>query len=139
MAETAAGVYIRYYVKEPAVWVENRKRQREHKQEVRAPLLTIFKPALLINTLTACWWLAGTMVVYYSIYGLFATWLQRDLKLAAAVVATPILLADLASQSCRLRRPGVLGLGRRWHWPALGDDHPGDSRMYRGTGIPAYQ
>jgi SHS family lactate transporter-like MFS transporter len=38
-------VYIRYYVKEPAVWVENRKRQREQRKEMRAPLLTIFKPA----------------------------------------------------------------------------------------------
>src|SRR5882757_4704848 len=27
-------VYIRYFVKEPAVWVENRKRQRDLKQEV---------------------------------------------------------------------------------------------------------
>jgi MFS family permease len=44
-------VFIRYYVKEPAVWLENRKRQREQKQEVRAPLLVIFKPALLTNTL----------------------------------------------------------------------------------------
>jgi MFS transporter, SHS family, lactate transporter len=26
-------IYIRYYVKEPAVWVENRKRQREEKHE----------------------------------------------------------------------------------------------------------
>jgi MFS transporter, SHS family, lactate transporter len=90
-------VYIRYYVKEPEVWVENRKRQREQKQEVRAPLLAIFKPALLGNTLTACWWISGVMVVYYSIYGLFATWLQSDLKLPAAAVATPILLANLGT------------------------------------------
>jgi MFS transporter, SHS family, lactate transporter len=89
-------VFIRYYVKEPEVWLENRRRQREKTLEIRAPLLAIFEPALLINTLTACWWLAGTMVVYYSIYGLFATWLQKDLKLAAAVVATPILLSNLA-------------------------------------------
>jgi SHS family lactate transporter-like MFS transporter len=108
-------VYIRYYVKEPKIWVENRKRQNEHKQEVRAPLPTIFKPALLINTLTACWWLAGTMVVYYSIYGMFATWLQRDLKLAAAVVATPILLSNLVG----FAGEGYWGwvadrIGRRW-------------------------
>jgi SHS family lactate transporter-like MFS transporter len=84
-------------VKESDVWVENRKRQREQKQEVRAPILAIFKPPLLINTLTACWWMAGMMVVYYSIYGLFATWLQRDFKLAAAAVATPILLSNLGN------------------------------------------
>ena len=89
-------IYIRYYVKEPEVWVENRKRQSQQKQEVRAPLVTIFRPALLRNTLSACWWMAGTFVVYYSIYGLFATWLQREFQLSAAAVATPILLANLA-------------------------------------------
>ncbi len=90
-------VFVRNYVKEPAVWLENRKRQREQKQEVRAPLITIFKPALLYNTLTACWWMASVQVVYYSVFGLFAAWLQTDFKLAAAAVATPILLANLAA------------------------------------------
>jgi MFS family permease len=75
-------VFIRYYVKEPAVWVENRRRQREQKHEVRAPLLVIFKPALLGNTLSACWWTAGNVIVYYSIYGLFATWLPRRARCA---------------------------------------------------------
>jgi MFS transporter, SHS family, lactate transporter len=108
-------VFIRYFVKEPHVWVENRRLQREQKQEVRAPLLRIFKPALLANTLTACWWVASTLVVYYSIYGLFATWLQRDFKLTAAVVATPILFSNLAL----FAGAGVWGwiadwIGRRW-------------------------
>jgi len=47
-------VYIRYFVKEPEVWAENRKRQRVENREVRAPLLSIFKPGILGNTLTAC-------------------------------------------------------------------------------------
>ena len=88
-------LYIRYCVKEPEVWVENRKRQRQEKKEVRAPLLNIFKPALLTNTLTACWWAAGFSVVYYSVNGLFATWLQTDLKLAATFVTVPIVLSNL--------------------------------------------
>jgi SHS family lactate transporter-like MFS transporter len=37
-------VYIRYYVKEPEVWVENRNQQRGQKREVTAPLVAIFKP-----------------------------------------------------------------------------------------------
>jgi SHS family lactate transporter-like MFS transporter len=82
-------VYIRNFVKEPEVWVENRIRQREQKQEVHAPLVAIFKPALR--------WMSGVMVVYFSIFGLFATWLQSDLKLGAAIVATPILLANLGT------------------------------------------
>src|SRR6516165_4223058 len=52
-------VYIRYFVKEPPVSVENRKRQRDEKREVRAPFLAIFKPTLLANTMTACWWMMG--------------------------------------------------------------------------------
>jgi SHS family lactate transporter-like MFS transporter len=90
-------IYIRYYVKEPEVWVENRNRQREQKREVTAPLVAIFKPTLLRNMLTACWWISGVMVVYYSIYGLFATWLQREYQLSAATIATPILLANLGT------------------------------------------
>jgi SHS family lactate transporter-like MFS transporter len=102
-------VYIRYYVKEPAVWVENRKRQREQKQEIRAPLLTIFTPALLGNTLTACWWVAGVLVVYYSVYGLFATWLQREFQVEAAVIATAVLLSNL------------VGFVSCWVWGGLAD------------------
>jgi SHS family lactate transporter-like MFS transporter len=41
--------------------------------------------------------MAGTLIVYNTIYTLFATWMQTDFKLAAAVVATPILLSNLAS------------------------------------------
>jgi SHS family lactate transporter-like MFS transporter len=37
------------------------------------------------------------MLIYYSVYGLFATWLQSELKVPAAVVATPVLLSNLAN------------------------------------------
>ena len=47
-------VWIRFYVREPEVWVENKRQQRESKAEVKAPLLSIFKRDLLFNTLTAC-------------------------------------------------------------------------------------
>jgi SHS family lactate transporter-like MFS transporter len=39
--------------------------------------------------------MAGTLIAYYSVYGLFATWLQSDLKLAPAAVAIPVLLSNL--------------------------------------------
>jgi MFS transporter, SHS family, lactate transporter len=102
--------YIRYCVKEPEIWIENRKRQREEKKQVRTPLLSIFKPALLANTLSACWWAAGVMIVYYSVNGLFATWLQTELKLTAALITVPIVLANL-----------VVLLGEAfWGWVADG-------------------
>jgi MFS transporter, SHS family, lactate transporter len=90
-------VYIRYYVKEPEVWVENRRLQREENREVRAPLLEIFKWGMLGNTLLACWWMASNFVLYYSIWSLFATHLQADLKLTAMGTALPFMLANILS------------------------------------------
>jgi SHS family lactate transporter-like MFS transporter len=88
-------VYIFRYVKEPAVWLENRRQQRALKREVRAPLFAIFKPGLLGNTLNACWWTASGAVIAYSL-NLFATHLQVDLHMSPALVATPIMLGNLA-------------------------------------------
>ena len=50
-----AVLWVRRYVKEREVWVENRRRQRVEHREVRVPLVSIFKRGLLGNTLTACW------------------------------------------------------------------------------------
>ena len=115
IAPALALVYIRYFVREPAVWVENRKRQRAEKREVRVPLLKIFKPGMLGNTLTTCWFQAAGFVTYYSINALFATHLQKDLGLSPALIATPIVFANavvfLASMFW-----GWAGdhIGRRW-------------------------
>jgi len=110
-----AVVYIRFFVKEPPIWLENRRRQREEEREMRAPLLSIFKRGVLLNTLTACWWMASGFVVYYSIWALFATHLQKDLNLSPASVATPIAFANLVA----FLAMGFWGVvadkyGRRW-------------------------
>jgi SHS family lactate transporter-like MFS transporter len=110
-----AVVWIRIYVKEPAVWAENRRLQREQKKETRAPLLDIFRWRMLPNTLTACLWMGSGFVVYYSVYGMFATHLQKDLHLDAAMIAMPIALANLVG----FLASGFWGwvadwLGRRW-------------------------
>jgi MFS transporter, SHS family, lactate transporter len=89
--------YIRKFVKEPPIWVENRRRQRVERREVRAPLISIFKPGVLANTLTACLWLAGGFVAYYSVNALFATHLQKDLHLSPGLIATPIFFANLGT------------------------------------------
>src|SRR5882672_8544215 len=110
-----AVVWIRIYVKEPKVWLENRRIQREQKQEFRAPLLDIFRRRVLGNTVMACLWMASGFVIYYSVYGMFATHLQKDLHLGAAMVAMPIALANLVA----FLASGCWGyvadvLGRRW-------------------------
>jgi MFS transporter, SHS family, lactate transporter len=90
-------VWIRYYVKEPEVWVENRRQQRAQKREVRAPLVRIFQRGMLSNTLLACWWMASNFVLYYSIWALFATHLQSDLKLTTMGTAVPFMVANILS------------------------------------------
>jgi SHS family lactate transporter-like MFS transporter len=88
-------VYIRKFVQEPPVWVENRRLQRLEQREVRVPLLKIFKRGLLYNTLTACWWMASAFIVGYSVGGMFPTYLQKDLHLDPALVALPVMLQSL--------------------------------------------
>ena len=110
-----AVIFVRYFVKEPPVWVENRRRQREQRREVRAPLFSIFKRQLIGNTLNACWWMASAFVIYYSIWSLFATHLQKDLNFSPAQVATPIAIANFLA----FLASGFWGwtadhIGRRW-------------------------
>jgi len=88
-------IYIRYFVKEPPVWVENRRRQGAESREMRTPLFAIFKRGVLGNTLGACWFMASGFICWYSINSLFATHLQVDLHLSAALLATPIALSNL--------------------------------------------
>ena len=109
-------VYIRVYVKEPAVWVENRRIQRTEKREVRMPLFSIFKLGMLFNTFTACWWMASGFVTGYSVGGMFPTYLQRDLHLSPAYVALPVLLGRAWRFSCPDSVWGWVAdrVGRRW-------------------------
>jgi MFS transporter, SHS family, lactate transporter len=88
-------VWIRFYVKEPEVWVENKRKQTEAKAEVKAPLVSIFERGLLYNTLTACLWMAAAFCVYYSIWALFATYLQKEMHWTPLMVATPLFWANI--------------------------------------------
>ena len=110
-----AVVWIRIYVKEPEVWVENQKNQKAQQAEMRAPLLAIFRRAVLWNTVTACWWMASGFVVYYSIFGLFATYLTKDLHMSPAAVGWPLVLTNAATFAASFFW-GALSdkIGRRW-------------------------
>lgn len=107
--------YIRRFVNEPQVWRENRLKQRQQKREFRLPLFEIFRPGLLPNTLTTCLWMGSSFVTYYTVFGLFATHLQKDLGFGPGMVALPNALGNLSIfiSSC------VWGwvadrIGRRW-------------------------
>ncbi|MBV9252083.1 MAG: MFS transporter, partial [Acetobacteraceae bacterium] len=108
-------VWIRRYVKEPEVWVENQKKQAQVHAEVKVPLLAIFKRKVLANTLTACWWMASSFVVYYTVFGLFATYLQKDLHLSAAAVGWPLVFSNALTFIFSFVWGGLADrIGRRW-------------------------
>src|SRR6516162_1369430 len=87
--------YVRRLVKEPPIWAENRRLQRVEQREMKTPLIHIFKRGMLANTLSACWFMAGGFVLYYSVQSMFPTHLQKDLGLSPALLATPIIVANI--------------------------------------------
>ena len=115
IAPALAIVYVRFFVKEPEVWVENQRLQKEQKREVKLPLAAIFRRGIVGNVLNACWFQCAGFVTYYSINALFATHLQKDLGLSTALIATPLMLANvfvfLASSSWGWVSDRI---GRRW-------------------------
>ncbi|HEX4365737.1 MAG TPA: MFS transporter [Rhodopila sp.] len=92
-----AVVYVRFFVKEPEVWVECRRLQKAQQREVKVPLFSIFRRGMLRNTLTACWWMASGFVTYYSVTVLFATHLQVDLKMSPGAIGEVGVAANLVT------------------------------------------
>jgi SHS family lactate transporter-like MFS transporter len=107
--------YVRRYVKEPEIWIENRRLQRAQNREVHVPLISIFKRGLLFNTLTACWWMASNFILYYSLTALFVPHLQKDLNLSPTIAFWPVLFFNLVG-FVAMGFWGWTGdkLGRRW-------------------------
>ena len=54
--------------------------------------MSIFRPPLLWNTFTASIWMTGQFLVHYSMIAMFASCLQKDLKLGPGAVALPTIL-----------------------------------------------
>jgi SHS family lactate transporter-like MFS transporter len=90
-----AVIWIRFYVKEPEVWADNKRLQVEKKAQVKLPLLAIFKRQYRYNTITAILWMASAFCVYYSIWALFSTYLQKELHWTPIMVATPLFWANI--------------------------------------------
>jgi MFS transporter, SHS family, lactate transporter len=108
-------VYVRFFVKEPPVWLENRRRQRLERREVRAPFFKLFQRGMIANTLNACWWMGSSFVNNYSVIALFPSYLQKDLHLSPALVALPVMLQSVVFFGSSLVW-GVISdrIGRRW-------------------------
>ena len=110
-----AVLWVQKNVTESEVWLENRRKQRERKQEVRTPLFAIFRLRMLGNTASACLWMASGFVIYYTVFGMFATHLEKDLHLDAGAVALPLALTNVLT----FVASGFWGwvadrMGRRW-------------------------
>ena len=108
-------IWIRFFVKEPEVWVENKRLQKESGIEVKTPLFSIFKKGLIGNTLTGCLWMGAAFCVYYSIWALFSSYLQKELNWTPKMVATPLFWANIVV----FVGSGLWGIvadkwGRRW-------------------------
>ena len=108
-------VYIRYFVKEPEVWLEKTAGSNVPRS-ARSKLRCCRSSAAVSRQYAQRVLVPGAgFVTYYSINALFATHLQKDLGLSTALIATPIMLANilvfLASSSW-----GVVSdrIGRRW-------------------------
>jgi SHS family lactate transporter-like MFS transporter len=101
-----AVIYVRFFVKEPEVWAENKRQQTARQTEVHLPLFTIFKRKYIFNTLTGCAWMASAFCVYYSIWALFPTYLQRELHWSPKDVFVPVFAANLI----------VFGGSAVWGW-----------------------
>jgi MFS transporter, SHS family, lactate transporter len=108
-------VYIRFFVKEPEVWLENRRQQRQLGREVRAPLIKIFQRGVIWNTLGASWWMASAFINNYSVVALFPSYLQKELHLSTGMVALPIMLQNAVFFAASLLWGMVSDrFGRRW-------------------------
>lgn len=110
-----ACVWIRAYVKEPEVWTENKQIQNKTQRQVKLPLLAIFKRQYLYNTLTGCLWMAMNFCVYYAVWAMLGTYLQKELGWTPAEVAKPVFWANILTFAACAFWGGVSErVGRRW-------------------------
>ena len=108
-------VWIRVYVKEPEVWTENKKIQNTTKKQVTLPLFAIFKRKYLWNTFTGCLWMAANFWVYYAIWAMLGTYLQKELGWTPAQVAVPVFWGNILTfLACSFWGGMSERIGRRW-------------------------
>ena len=103
------------YVKEPEVWTENKQIQNTTQRQVTLPLFAIFKRKYLFNTLTGCLWMAMNFCVYYAVWAMLGTYLQKELGWTPAEVAKPVFWANIFTfLACAFWGAVSESVGRRW-------------------------
>ncbi len=108
-------VWIRFYVKEPAVWTENKKIQNTSQQQVKLPLFAIFKPKYLFNTLTGIMWMAANFCAYYAVWAMLGTYLTKELGWTPAQASVPVFWGNILTfVSCAMCGGLSERIGRRW-------------------------
>jgi MFS transporter, SHS family, lactate transporter len=108
-------VWIRIYVKEPKVWAENKKIQDTTRHQVTLPLFMIFKPKYLWNTITGCVWMGANFCVYYAIWAMLGTYLQKELGWTPAQVSVPVFWGNIITfLACAFWGGLSERIGRRW-------------------------
>src|SRR4051812_8011405 len=88
-------VWIRFYVKEPAVWAENKKIQNASQQQVKLPLFAIFKRKYLFNTVTGIMWMAANFCAYYAVWAMLGTYLTKELGWTPAQASVPVFWGNI--------------------------------------------
>ena len=110
-----ACVWIRFYVKEPEVWTENKRLQDANQTQVTLPLFAIFKRKYLYNTLTGCVWMGANFCVYYAIWAMLGTYLQKELHWTPAQVAVPVFWGNIITFVASSFWGAISErIGRRW-------------------------
>ena len=82
---------------------------------MHVPVAALFRRNIVLTTLSTCWWLMSGFTVYYSIFGLFATYMTRELHLSAAAVGWPLAFSNgLTFLASFLWGSLADSIGRRW-------------------------
>ena len=76
-------------------------------------------------------WMASGFVTYYATFGLFATYLQKDLDMSAAAVGWPLVFANIATFVSAFLWGGPCRSVRS----PLGHDHPRYHRLVRHAAV----
>jgi len=110
-----AVVWIRLYVKEPEVWVENQRQQKETNKQMKVPLAALFRKDLIWTTLSVTWWLISAYWVYYSLFFLLVLYLTTVQHMTAAEIGPAMIGTNLVTFAFSFVWGGLTDkIGRRW-------------------------